>query len=74
MTKCPKCGEEIFALIVTIQEVNTYYFDGEEYITDETEVENETFEYKCPYCYTVLATTEEEARKILEDEEGDEEE
>jgi predicted RNA-binding Zn-ribbon protein involved in translation (DUF1610 family) len=72
--KCPNCGEEIFALIVTIQEVNTYYFDGEEYIIDETEVENKTFEYKCPNCYATLATTEEEARKILEDEEGDEEE
>lgn len=69
--KCPVCGEEIEALSVMVQTVSTYYYNGEEYIPDETEVENETFEYQCPFCHATLATTEEEARKIIL---GDEEE
>lgn len=71
---CPKCGERIDTLVVAVREISkwTYYFDGEEYTIDETEVVNETFEYQCPYCYATLATTEEEAKKILGYEEVEE--
>lgn len=71
MARCQKCKAEIDKLLNTQSGYLTYDFDGEEYEANDFEADNSVNDWRCPSCDEVIATTEEEAIKFLEQKEED---
>ena len=64
--KCPKCNKEIGHLSLFESGDMEYQYDGKTYEGRGFIPDRRKFEYECPECDEVVATTEEEAKRILE--------
>jgi endogenous inhibitor of DNA gyrase (YacG/DUF329 family) len=60
---CPNCGRKLEHLVSVEETIEYYDFNGTGYTNKQTHKKD--IQYECPYCATTLASSEEEARKIL---------
>ena len=62
--KCPRCGKEVYYLVVYSKSWDFYLFDGEEYDHRES-IPIRKDEFHCPQCAEVLFTDEGDAKEFF---------